>query len=138
MFDKILVALDESEHAERVLAVTSEIAKKFDSQVRVLHVLETGFVGKAGVVSLEDSGEMHKLVDDTVAMLLSSGIKASGAVFATDHGRVAAEISAEARQFGAGLIIAGTRGLGNVAGMLLGSTTHKLLHLSEVPIFVVP
>ena len=138
MFDKILVALDESEHAERVLAVTTEMARKFDSEVRVLHVLETGFVGKAGVVSLEDSGEMHKLVEDSVATLVSSGIKATGSVCATDHGRVAAEIDAEARQFGAGLIIAGTRGLGNVAGLLVGSTTHKLLHLSEVPIFVVP
>jgi nucleotide-binding universal stress UspA family protein len=138
MFEKILVALDESEHAAQVLAVATEVATKFDSDVRVLHVLETGFVGKAGVVSLENSAEKHQLVDDAVGALTSGGIKATGAVCATDHGRVAAEINTEAVQFGAGLIITGSHGLGNVAGLLVGSTTHKLLHLSAVPILVTP
>ena len=38
MFDKLVVALDASEYAGRVLEAASEIAAKFGSEVRVLHV----------------------------------------------------------------------------------------------------
>ena len=31
----------------------------------------------------------------------------------------------------------GTRGLGSVAGMLLGSVVTKVLHLTEVPVLLV-
>jgi nucleotide-binding universal stress UspA family protein len=31
----------------------------------------------------------------------------------------------------------GTRGLGHVAGMLLGSVTTKVIHLTEVPVLLV-
>lgn len=138
MFEKILVALDESEHAKRVLDVAHEVAAKFGSEVRVLHVLETGFVGRAGVVNLENSEEKHKLVNDAVATLVAGGVKAAGAVRATDHGRVAVEINDEARLVGADLIVTGSHGLGNVAGILVGSTTHKLIHVSELSVLVVP
>ena len=138
MFERMLVALDESEHAKRVLDVAQGIAKKFDSEVRVLHVLETGFVGRAGVLNLENSEEKHTLVNDAVATLVAAGVKATGAVRATDHGRVAVEINDEARQMGASLVVTGSHGLGNVTGMLVGSTTHKLMHLTDLSVLVVP
>jgi nucleotide-binding universal stress UspA family protein len=138
MFEKILVALDESEHAKRVLDVAQQVATKFGAEVRVVHVLETAFVGKAGIMNLENSEEKHTLVDDAVATLIAGGVKATGAVRANFHGRVALEIHDEARLVGADLIITGTHGLGSVAGMLVGSTTHKLLHVSETSVLVVP
>jgi len=92
MFEKLLVPLDESEYAERVLDAASEVAAKFGSEVRVLHVLELGFVGRAGSVPLEGHDEVHKLVNDAVAELQSRGVKATGEVRAAQHGKVAVEI----------------------------------------------
>jgi nucleotide-binding universal stress UspA family protein len=138
MFEKILVALDESEHAKRVLDIAQEVAVKFDAEVRVVHVLETAFVGKAGMLNLESSEEKHTLVDDAVAALVAAGVKATGTVRANYHGRVALEIHDEARLVGADLIVTGTHGLGSIAGMLMGSTTQKLLHVSEASVLVVP
>ena len=46
MFEILVVAIDESDYKERVLATASELASKFGSDVRVLHVLELGFVGR--------------------------------------------------------------------------------------------
>lgn len=42
-----------------------------------------------------------------------------------------------AREHGCDQICLGTRGLGHVAGMLLGSVTAKVIHLSDVPVLLV-
>lgn len=43
-----------------------------------------------------------------------------------------------ARQVHAGMLVVGSRGLGNLEGLLLGSVSYKLLHLSRIPVLVVP
>jgi nucleotide-binding universal stress UspA family protein len=138
MFEKILVALDESDHAGPVLAAASEFATKFGAEVHVLHVLETAFVGKAGSVDLESPSEKHKLVDDAVATLMAQGIKATGAVRASVHGAVATQIKDEATLVGASAIVTGSHGLGEIRGLLVGSTTYKLLHIAHLPVLVIP
>jgi len=137
MFEILVVAIDESDYKERVLATASELASKFGSDVRVLHVLELGFVGRAGSVPLEGHNEVQKLVNDAVTELESRGVKATGKVRAAQHGRVAVEICEEAREAGATAIVTGSRGLTDLEGIFVGSTAHKLLHLSHLPVLVV-
>ena len=50
---------------------------------------------------------------------------------------VAPEILAEAEESGASLIIMGSRGLSDLKGLLVGSTTHKVLHLGRLPVLIV-
>jgi len=138
MFEKILVALDESDHAKAVVDAATELAKKSGSEVHVVHVLETAFVGKAGNVNMEDSSAAHRFLDEMVARFTSAGVTASGTVRASMHGWVAREVADEATRFGATVIVMGTRGLGEFGGMMLGSTTHKLLHVAAVPVLVIP
>jgi len=137
MFDKLVVALDRSDHAASVLAAASEFAVKLGSTVRVLHVLEMGFAGRAGQVPLEDEDEGQKLVDDAVAQLGSQGVKATGTLRAAQHGRIAGEICDEAREWGANGIVTGSRGLSDIEGIVVGSTTHKLLHITDLPVLVI-
>lgn len=137
MFEKVLVALDESDHAERVLAAAEELATKLGSELRVLHVREIGFVGRAGSVPLESQEEVHKLVNDAIAKLQSQGAKVTGTTRAAQHGRVAVEICDEARAAGATAIVTGSRGLTDLEGIFVGSTTHKVLHLSHLPVLVI-
>lgn len=42
-----------------------------------------------------------------------------------------------AREQHASLIVVGARGLGSVAGALLGSVTTKIIHLTDLPVLVV-
>ena len=43
-----------------------------------------------------------------------------------------------AKQTGASLIVVGTNGEHPIKGVVLGSVAHKLLHVSHVPVLVVP
>ncbi len=138
MFDKIVVAIDESEHADKILDAAADIAIKFGSDLRVLHVRETGFVGRAGMVNLEDSDVAHKIVNEAVTYLVSKGLRATGNVRAGLHGHLAMEINDEAHTFGAQMIVVGTRGLTDLEGLFVGSTTHRLMHITDLPVLVVP
>jgi len=52
-------------------------------------------------------------------------------------GQVAETIVSECRAQRCDMIFMGTRGAGALAGMLIGSTAAKVLHLSDVPVMLV-
>jgi nucleotide-binding universal stress UspA family protein len=52
-------------------------------------------------------------------------------------GDPAAEIVKLARELGCGLIVMGTRGLGAVAGLALGSVATKVVHDADMPVLLV-
>jgi nucleotide-binding universal stress UspA family protein len=53
-------------------------------------------------------------------------------------GEPAATIVQFAKRMHCREIVMGTRGLGGLKGLLLGSVTTKVIHLSRVPVTVVP
>lgn len=137
MFETLLLALDESTHSEKALEAAKSLAKLAGSQVVVLHVREYGYAGRAGQIDLEEEGPAHKIVDEAVANLTNAGIKATGTVRGALHGHQAVEILDEAASAGASVIVMGSRGLNDLEGLLVGSTTHKVLHLGKLPVLVV-
>jgi nucleotide-binding universal stress UspA family protein len=52
-------------------------------------------------------------------------------------GEIAPTIVDFAREHDCSLIIMGARGLGTVAGLLLGSVTQRVIHLTDLPVVVV-
>jgi nucleotide-binding universal stress UspA family protein len=47
MFNRILVATDDSDHAQRALVVAGNLASRFDSDLIVLHVFSCAEMNKA-------------------------------------------------------------------------------------------
>ena len=138
MFERILVACDGSEPSSRALERAAELAVFSSGEVRVLHVREEHFVGRAGPIPSEGHDAAVKIVDDAIARIGQSGAVATGTVRASLSGRVAVEIVDEALEWDASVIVVGSRGLTEIASLILGSTTHKVLHLSKLPVLVVP
>jgi nucleotide-binding universal stress UspA family protein len=136
MFDRILIAVDGSPYSAPALSATVEVATKFHSQVFVLHVREHDR-GRAGAFPLETPQEAIELLSETVKSLRAAGIAASGDVHGAVAGHAANEIVDAARAQGADLIVMGSRGLSDIAGLFVGSVTHKVLQLAHVPVLVV-
>lgn len=137
MYERILAAVDESEIADRVLAAASELAALSHGEVFVLHLREREPAKFGGVTSAETPDDARSFVDDAVQKLTAAGVKAAGAARNAIYGFAAREIIGEADKRGAGVIVMGSRGHGDLAGLLLGSTAHKVIHLADRPVLVV-
>ena len=135
MFKRILVAIDGSPYSEYAVPDAIEIARCFKSEIVVLHVHERE-VGRAGAFPLETLEEADRLVAGTVKAFRDAGIVASGEVQRATTGHAPKHIVDTAKERGCDLIVMGSRGLSDVAGLLLGSVTHKVLQLAHVPVFV--
>jgi nucleotide-binding universal stress UspA family protein len=136
MYEKILAAIDESEIADRVLAATQELAALSAGEVWVIHVRERE-PSKFMSSSAETADEAREAVNTAVEKLTSAGLKAHGHVAHTVYGYAAREIVAFAQETGVGVIVMGSRGHGDLAGLLVGSTAHKVIHLADRPVLVV-
>jgi nucleotide-binding universal stress UspA family protein len=53
------------------------------------------------------------------------------------YGQAAHQIVAAARARDAGVIVMGSRGRSDLTALVLGSTAHKVIHLSDRPVLVV-
>ena len=51
-------------------------------------------------------------------------------------GNVAKTIVEAARDHGAGVIVLGSRGRGDLTALLLGSVAHKVIHLADRPVLI--
>ena len=138
MYEKILVAVDHSEITPRVLDAARGLASLSNGEVWVIHLRERETLGKTGLLtSRESADESEADVTSVVDSLTKAGITAHAVVRDTVFGRAAREIVTEAKERGADVIIMGSRGRGDLAGLVLGSTAHKVIHLADRQVMVV-
>ena len=141
-----MVAIDWSEQSERAVQAARELARLSGGEIRLLHVHQVERIAPHGTGPLAvtegaaASAAQQEAVDrvaDASKQMTEAGMAATGEVRVSLSGRVAAEIVAAADAWGADTIVIGSRGLTNLAGILLGSTTDKVLHLATHPVVVV-
>ena len=138
MYDRILVAVDHSEISDRAVVAARDLALLSKGEVWVLHLREREMGPKTGVlVPDETTDEADAEVASSVEVLSQAGVKAHSRVRNTIFGYAAREIMNDADEVNADVIVLGSRGRGELAGLLLGSTAHKVIHLSDRPVLVV-
>jgi nucleotide-binding universal stress UspA family protein len=138
MFEKLLVAVDQSEESDRAVAVARDLAQLSHGGVRLLHVNEAQVAGKGGgVFDLEEPQEIEQLLSKEIAVIEAAGIPVTSELRHSVIGRVAVEIVAAAEDFGAEVIVMGCRGRSGLASVILGSNAYKVLHLTKLPVLIV-
>ena len=137
MYDRLLVAVDHSETSPRVIAAAKDLALLSKGKVWVLHLLEKEVIAQMGDVPSESEQEARRAVTEGVDALRQAGVDAEGEIRPTTFGHAAREILADAKEHDADVIIMGSRGRSNFAGAILGSTAHKVIHLTDRPVLVI-
>jgi nucleotide-binding universal stress UspA family protein len=137
MYERLLVAVDHSDTAKRVIDAARDLALSPDGEVWLLHVQEKEVMPRAGLFAIESAAEAVSAVERAAQQLSDAGVKAHYEVRTAIYGDAAREIVAAARAHGADIIVMGSRGRSDLAGLILGSTAHKVLHLSDRPVLVI-
>lgn len=137
MFERILVATDSSEPSERAVEFAAGLAEDHASEIIVLHAVPR-VVSRFGTSDLEEPDAARELVDQIVRDLKDRGLNARGEVVRVLEGHMARGIVESAASADADVILMGTRGRTDFGGLFLGSVTHRVLHLAEKPVLVVP
>jgi len=132
----IIVGYDGSDHAKAALQTALGVAKAYGEKVIIASGYELNPV----------AGEMHdyhaalkelatKRLEDAQAIASSDSVEIEAVIVERAPAQALVELADERD---ARLIVIGTRGESPLRGALLGSTAHKLLHLSDRPVLVVP
>jgi nucleotide-binding universal stress UspA family protein len=138
MYDKILVAVDHSEISDRAVLAARDLALLSKGEVWVLHLREREMASRApGIMADETMDEARATVQAIVDKLTAAGVKAHGEVRNTLFGYAGREIVDDAIEHGVDVIVMGSRGRTDLAGLILGSTAHKVIHLADRPVLVV-
>lgn len=143
MFEVILVPVDGSIHSLKAADMAGDLAAKYGAKLILLHVM-----GKAGSSRIpEELQELARIehvkmtendaLESVAQEILSAARKQAQAQGAdsietvTRIGDSAKVIIELARDSNTDLIVMGCRGLGDLAGLLLGSVSHKVTQLAE-------
>jgi nucleotide-binding universal stress UspA family protein len=133
-----LVPLDGSADARRALAYA--LSELRDVPAATLHVVNVqpppihpwpGKLVSPDVIEQERRREGNEIVQAAEAAARDSGIRCIAHV---RIGLAAHEIAACAVEQHCDAIVMGTRGRGRVAGVVLGSVAHQVVHLATVPV----
>jgi nucleotide-binding universal stress UspA family protein len=134
----IVLGYDDSPGARRALEVAVELARPLGARLVVAFAAQppgrsVGDEFQAHLATLEEQGQA--LVDAAVAQARAAGVEAE-AVVAPE--KPVDLLLGLADDHAARLIVVGTYAESPLRGAVLGSTPHKLLHLSRVPVLAVP
>ena len=146
MIEKILIAVDGSKHSLKSVALGAEVAKGVGAQVLLYHVVKPYNLpdslktfAKAEHMATIDADLLKKGAQHLLAGALDTARKAGlkEVKIETDEGPIARSIVARAKSFKADMIVIGSRGMGDLEGMLRGGVSHRVETLAKCPILVV-
>ena len=137
---KILVPLDGSPASIRAVRLAIEQVKaRAGASLIIVNVQNAATLGLTGGSEIMPSAWIEQQEEKAATEVLQEAVttcRQAGVSYVTrsKRGPIAATIDHVAREERVAHIIMGTRGLGGVRGLLLGSVGIQLLHLTGVPV----
>ena len=139
MIENILLAVDGSEHAMKAAHVASSLANAMNVQTLRIVVAYDTIPVHIGDPYMQNAlnariGETEEILQRAVQVVWAVSAQIYTEML---EGNPAETILDVARIRNSDLIIMGARGLGKLPGLLLGSTSQKVLSLAACPVLIV-
>jgi nucleotide-binding universal stress UspA family protein len=146
MFNTILVPLDGSNHANHALTVAMDLAEKYSAELVLLTVFQpvsfsTEELNISATDVLRNFTETQK---ECAEQLLTNALHHVKDEHPTLHvtpkiavGRVTDEIIATVEKESIDLIVMGSRGLGGIKQLVLGSVSDRVADTAPCPVLIV-
>jgi nucleotide-binding universal stress UspA family protein len=135
---RIGVGYDGSPESERALEFADALARETGAQLRVVVVVSdevpvaTGYA--YGFAWGDVTPDFRRLAEEQLSGVLErTGARATGDVKVGPPARKLETLSDDVE-----LLVVGSRGFGRVRGVMLGSTSHRLVHHAHCPVLVIP
>ena len=139
---KLLIAVDNSEHARRAIEAAARLAREAVAvEAVLLNVREPpGFYGELPPLDMDSidhrqQDAQHSLLEAALVQARAAGLREARSQGVLGH--PAREIARAAADMGADLVVMGTRGMNPLGGLLLGSVAQRAVHLLSVPVLLV-
>ena len=139
MFNKILLAVDGSEHALRAARTAGDLARAMKSEVVRIVVAFDRIPRYLGEPNLQQAIDARMKEAQTI---LQAAEEAVGKIPGEIHTELIEGSPAEAvinvavtRE--SDIIVMGSRGLGTLAGLVMGSTSQKVVNHAPCPVLII-
>lgn len=139
---KILVPVDGSDNALRAVHYAVQAAKEHKSASVHLVMVQPEPVVYGEIALYVDRSKVEQMQRDHAQTLLKPAVDiatAAGVRFTQEIliGDVASSVVRRADELECNLIVMGTRGLGVLGSLVLGSVATKVVHLTKLPVTLV-
>jgi nucleotide-binding universal stress UspA family protein len=134
---KILNPIDGSDHSIRATEYAIELARLLDAEIILLHCHARFPIVLAEPYFQQAINEINKaseeLVEPFIKILEQDEVKFEVRILEGTPGNKIPEVAGIEK---IDLIVMGSRGVTDFAGLFLGSVAHQILHKSECPVFI--
>lgn len=135
--DRVVIGVDGTAGSDAAATWCADLAASIGADVLAVHVLDppADWAPRADVTRRREAVE-QLLATTWIAPFTAAGVHVRTQV--VEHAHPVAALATAAADDGAGLIVVGARGLGDVFGLRLGRIPIQLVHHAQLPVVLVP
>ena len=139
MFEKILLAVDGSEHSLHAAREAGDLARAMKSDILRIVVAFDGIPAYLGEPNSEQAIESRMKAANAIIQKAQDAVGKIPGEIHTEliEGSPAEAIINVAKTRGSTVIVMGSRGMSAIAELVLGSTSHKVVSHASCPVLIV-
>lgn len=138
---RILIPTDFSKYSEEALKVAAQIARKHNSEIILLHMLELPIQANIAIGEGKNIPEImfykNKAISNLEKLMDSGYLKGINVSEAIEFKKVPEGILDASEKNNADLIVMGSHGTSGFDELLVGSNAEKVVRFSKIPVLVV-
>ena len=138
---KILVPIDFAASSNKAFLYAREMAKWWEGELHVIHVLDTEFLSGAVHITIEPLEESvakwKKRAEDKLKNIYHVGGKDLGGEIHIRQGKPHEEILKLADELAVDMIVIGSHGRKGLERAIFGSVAERVTRMSKIPILIV-